>query len=47
MSEERAAEGHLPVLRLSTVPRLYMYRGALSSVCRLQVSQYTARLARR
>jgi len=48
VSEQRAADYHLyRVFSLSTDPRLYMLRGALSSVCHLQPSQYAARLARR
>jgi hypothetical protein len=47
VSEHRAEEYHLyRVFSLSTDPRLYILRGALSSICHLQASQYTARLTR-
>lgn len=46
-SERRPLDYHLyRVFSLATNPRVYMLRGALSAVCHLQPSQYTARIGR-
>jgi hypothetical protein len=46
-SERRPLDYHLyRVFNLATNPRVYMLRGALSAVCHLQPSQYTARIGR-
>ncbi|HYN10600.1 MAG TPA: DUF3883 domain-containing protein [Vicinamibacterales bacterium] len=47
VSEREAPKYHLyRLFRFGTGPRLYMLQGALSSVCRLEPSQYSARVAR-
>lgn len=46
-SERRPLEYHLyRVFSLATNPRVYMLRGALSAICHLRPSQYTARIGR-
>jgi hypothetical protein len=47
VSERDAERYHLyRLFRFGTDPRLYMLRGALSRVCRLEPSQFSARVAR-
>jgi hypothetical protein len=47
VSEREAARYHLyRLFAFGRDPRLYMLQGALSAVCRLEPSQYSARLAR-
>lgn len=47
VSEREAVAYHLyRVFRFATEPRLFMLQGALSAVCRLEPSQYSARVGR-